>query len=130
MSKLVATETFQLVACDERGHPVDPLNSVPSSVVENFAATADLYRRIGFVPPWIGYLSVSNHEVVGGGAFVGPPANGEVEIAYYTLPAFEKMGYAKQTAAALVKIARNSQPDIVLIAKTLPEPNASSRILE
>jgi len=130
MNKIVATEMIRLVACDERGCPVEPLNSIPSVVAEHCAATAELYRRIGFVPPWIGYVSVFNHEVVGGGAFVGAPVSGEVEIVYYTLPPFERRGFAKQTAGALVKIARDSQPDIVIIAKTLPMTNASTQILE
>jgi RimJ/RimL family protein N-acetyltransferase len=66
---------------------------------------------------------------VGGGAFVGPPRDGVVEIAYYTLAAHQGRGHATATAAALCAIARAAQPGIVLEAFTLPERNASTAIL-
>ena len=66
---------------------------------------------------------------VGGGAFVGPPQDGYVEIAYYTLKDQEGRGYASRTAASLVDIARRHDPQVKLRAFTLMEQNASTRIL-
>jgi RimJ/RimL family protein N-acetyltransferase len=118
-----------LVPCDEDGHPVEAFVRMPEALAENCRATADLYRRVGFVPPWVGYVAVAAGRPVGGGAFVGPPVDGCVEIAYFTLENEQGRGYASQTAAALVDVARAHSPGIGLKAFTLKEENASTRIL-
>ena len=83
--------------------------------------------------PWGAYLAAStlDRDVVAVGAFVhAPTAQGEVEIAYGTLPRFEGRGLGTATAAALVAVAR-AQVDVRrVIAHTAPERNASTRILE
>lgn len=66
---------------------------------------------------------------VGGGAFVGPPKDGFVEIAYFTLENEQGQGFASKTAASLVQIARAHAPDIGLKAFTLKEENPSTKIL-
>ena len=66
---------------------------------------------------------------VGGGAFVGPPQDGYVEIAYFTLENEQRKGYAFQTASSLVAVARAHDPNIGLKAFTLKEENASTKIL-
>lgn len=69
--------------------------------------------------------------VVGNSAFVGPPNDaGEVEIAYGVVPSFEGRGYATQAAAALTQFALDDDRVKTVIAHTLPETNASTRILE
>lgn len=75
-------------------------------------------------------MAVDSGHAVGGGAFVGPPRDNRVEIAYYTLKEFERRRYASRTAAGLVAIARQAQRDIVIAAFTLRERNPSTRILE
>ena len=102
---------------------------MPEMLVANCQATADLYRRVGFVPPWIGYVAVDQGRGVGGGAFVGPPKDGRVEIAYFTVENEQGKGYASRTAAALVALARAHAPDIGLKAFTLKEEGPSTRIL-
>lgn len=67
--------------------------------------------------------------MVGGGAFVGPPTSEGVEIAYYTRSDLEGRGHAGRTAAALLAIARAADPALPMWAKTLPEENASTRVL-
>ena len=52
-----------------------------------------------------------------------------MEIAYFTLPAHEGQGFGGTTAALLVDLARRTDPDLALWAKTLPEENASTAIL-
>lgn len=80
--------------------------------------------------PWVGYIAVADGTVVGGGAFVGPPADGLAEIAYCTCSGCEGRGYATQTATALVEIARHHDPAVSLKAYTLMQDNASTRILK
>lgn len=120
---------FRLVACDEEGRLAEGGLNVPRAFRENSAGTASLYRRIGFAPPWIGYASVYDGRIVGGGAFVGAPKEGAVEIAYFTLDGFERRGFAGLTARRLVALARDAAPGVTVTAKTLPQENASTRIL-
>jgi [ribosomal protein S5]-alanine N-acetyltransferase len=121
---------FSLVRCGPDGIPLIPIAEIPAAVAATYAANADLYSRVGFVPPWVSYVAVDDGRAVGGGAFVGPPRENRVEIAYFTLPEFEGLRYATRTAAELVAIARNSDPGIVISAFTLRESNASTKILQ
>ena len=120
---------FSLVPCDQGGNPIPPVPDMSAVLVANCQATADLYRRVGFAPPWIGYVAVADGQGVGGGAFVGPPKDGYVEIAYFTLDNEQRKGFASQTALSLVAIARAHNPSIGLKAFTLKEENASTKIL-
>jgi [ribosomal protein S5]-alanine N-acetyltransferase len=122
--------SFRLVACGRDGHLSERLESLPEAVIEMCNATAEHYGRVGFHPPWIGYIAVDGGIPVGGGAFVGPPGNNRVEIAYFTLPEHQFRGYARRTAAALVAIARDVRPSIEIYAKTAPEEGPSTAILE
>lgn len=122
--------SFSLVECDADGHPVQSVGPMPAEIEANCRGTADLYRRVGFVQPWVGYVAVVDGQGVGGGAFVGPPTDNCVEIAYFTLKEHERRGYASQTAAGLVDIARHASPQVQLKAFTLMEQNASTRILQ
>jgi RimJ/RimL family protein N-acetyltransferase len=97
---------------------------------EACASMAALYRRVGFTPPWVGYLAVCGSDVVGTCAFKAAPVRERVEIAYYTFPPHEGRGMAAAMAAQLIHIARTERPVIEVIAQTLPERNASNRILE
>jgi ribosomal-protein-alanine N-acetyltransferase len=120
---------FSLIRCGEDGSPLTPIPRVPDAMSDLYAANADLYRRVGFVPPWVSYVAVDAGQAVGGGAFVGPPQENCVEIAYFTLQEFEGRSYAMRTAATLVDIARATLPGIVIRALTLQEENASTKIL-
>lgn len=120
---------FRLVACDREGRPCRPIAQLPNEVVDACVATAELYGRIGFHPPWIGYIAVSQGAAVGGGAFVAPPCDDRVEIAYFTLAACEGRGFGTRTAQGLISIARAAKPGIEVFAKTAPEQNASTAIL-
>ena len=121
--------TFSLVPCDQSGAPIQAIPDMSDAFVANCQATADLYRRVGFVAPWIGYVAVVNGRGVGGGAIVGPPKDGYVEIAYFTLENEQGQRYASQTAASLVALARAQAPEIGLKAFTLKEENPSTKIL-
>ena len=73
----------------------------------------------------------ASRQVVGTCAFKSPPdTNGSVEIAYYTFPAFEGRGYASAMARELTGRAQAATGVRTVLAHTLAEPNASTRVLE
>jgi RimJ/RimL family protein N-acetyltransferase len=96
--------------------------------------TLALFQRTGVTTqPWSGFLAVdrSSNTVVGTCCFVAPPDDdGVVEIAYFTFPGFEGRGVASAMAAGLVERATRALGVRRLRAYTLPEKNASARVLE
>jgi ribosomal-protein-alanine N-acetyltransferase len=120
---------FELIRCAPDGRPVKAVDHIPAELVANCEATAELYRRIGYLDPWVGYIALDDGRAVGGGAFVGAPLDQTVEIAYFTLQGEERKGYAGNTARGLVNIARHADPQIRLKAFTLMQENASTRVL-
>ena len=122
--------SLRVIRCSAEGVPVEPVGTLPAELAENCAGTAELYKKIAYVEPWVGYIGVADGVPVCGGAFVGAPRNGRVEIAYYTLDEHQGKGYASAMAAELVRIARATDPSVTPIAFTLPGPNPSTRILE
>jgi ribosomal-protein-alanine N-acetyltransferase len=105
------------------------LDAMSSDLIAACAQNADLYKRVGYRYPWVSYIASVRGCGVGGGAFVGAPREGMVEIAYFTLQEFQRRGYATQIAQQLVEIARRTLPEIVIRAFTLPEENPSTKIL-
>lgn len=93
-------------------------------------ATVDLYRRVGFVRPWLGYVSIKSGVPVGMCGFKSSPVAGRVEIAYGTIPGHEGQGVATAMAKNLVRIAQQEDPNVIVFAQTLPEENASTSILK
>ncbi|WP_137864559.1 MULTISPECIES: GNAT family protein [unclassified Sphingomonas] len=124
----MSDDKFELVACARDGSIASSCERT-REIDQACTATAALYDQLGFDPPWIGYIAVLSGTAVGGGAFVGPPAGNRVEIAYFTRSDHQRRGVATRTARQLVEIARRHAPGIELYAKTMPEENASTRIL-
>ena len=116
--------------CSLHGVLIGQNSSVLLDVV---AQTTKFMTSVGGDPKWFGYLTIDNNtkQVVGTCAFKGAPSKEKtVEIAYFTFPEFEGKGYATAMASMLVQTAQSS-PDVdSVIAHTLPEPNASTRILQ
>ncbi len=83
--------------------------------------------------PWTHGFSLVHRDsriVVGKSGFKGPPAaDGVVEIAYGVAPEHQGKGYATEAAQALVAFAFSSGRVRVVRAHTLPEANASTRVL-
>jgi [ribosomal protein S5]-alanine N-acetyltransferase len=90
----------------------------------------EFYHEIGFHFPWVGYFVIKDGHVVGTGGFTGPPQEGCVEIAYWTFKEFENQGVASFTCQALVALATQTDPTLTVTAKTKPEYNASTKILQ
>lgn len=97
------------------------------------AAWLALLDRSSLVDPWIhGFVLVhrATESVIGKCGFKGPPGDdGAVEIAYGLSPEYQGKGYATEAAAALVSYAFSHGQVRVVRAHTLPEPNASTRVL-
>jgi RimJ/RimL family protein N-acetyltransferase len=103
---------------------------LPDDVMGVLHATSSLYQAVGFQPPWICYVAFQDGRPVGTCGFKSAPANGRVEIAYFTFPGFEGRGIATSMAEALVQLATQSDSYVTVAAQTLPERNASHRVLE
>jgi len=76
------------------------------------------------------FVSGEPPELVGWGGFKGPPSDGVVEVGYEI--AVARRGHGLATAAANAMVAEAFADDRVtkVIAHTLPERNASTRVLE
>lgn len=90
----------------------------------------DFYPKIGFDLPWVGYFVVRQGKIVGSCGFVGPPKDGKVELAYWTFKEYEGQGIASLACKELVALAKLTDHSLTVTAKTAPEKNASTRILE
>jgi [ribosomal protein S5]-alanine N-acetyltransferase len=84
--------------------------------------------------PWkdgFGIVDDPDGILIGLCSFSGPPdAEGTVEISYGIAPAYRGRGFATQAAQLLITRARASGRVRTLRAHTLPEHNASTRVLE
>jgi [ribosomal protein S5]-alanine N-acetyltransferase len=93
---------------------------------------AQLHASIS-ADPWVhGFALVHQGSgiAVGRCGYKGPPtADGVVEIAYGIESDHQGKGYATEAAAALVMYAFGDSRVRVVRAHTLPEPNASTRVL-
>lgn len=58
------------------------------------------------------------------------PRDGKVEIAYWTFKEFEGQRIASFACKELITISHNADPKLTITAKTVPEQNASTKILE
>jgi len=97
---------------------------------ESIYMTIDFYKRVGFTPPWICYYARQNDALVGSAAFKGKPVNGMVEIAYGTFENCRQQGVGTAMCKALVDLALKTDSSVRITARTLPENNYSTRILE
>jgi ribosomal-protein-alanine N-acetyltransferase len=91
--------------------------------------------RLSTAPdPWkFGFAIVHTQEnvLIGLCGFTGPVnPDGAVEIAYSIAPSYQGKGHATEAATALVDYALNSDGVKAVRAHTLPEFNASTRVLE
>jgi [ribosomal protein S5]-alanine N-acetyltransferase len=99
-------------------------------VKETLQMTIEFFKKIGFVPPWIGYYVKLDDQLVGSAAFKGQPKNGKVEIAYGTMEQFRNQGIGARICKELVELSLRTNPSIKITARTLPENNFSTKILK
>jgi len=83
--------------------------------------------------PWLPYLFLfrPDQAVVGLGGFkTVPDPDRTVEIGYSVAPSYQGRGFATSAARQLIEIAFSSRLVDYVCAHTLPEPSASTRVLE
>jgi ribosomal-protein-alanine N-acetyltransferase len=97
---------------------------------ESLSMTIEFYKKVGFLPPWIGYYVKQDGDLVGCAAFKGQPVNGTVEIAYGTFEKYRKQGIGTSICKQLVDLSLKTDPTVKITARTLPEENFSTRILK
>jgi [ribosomal protein S5]-alanine N-acetyltransferase len=90
----------------------------------------NFYNRIGYNPPWICYLVQDHQDCIGTAVYKGKPTDGKIEIAYGVNEAFRQKGYGTMICQKLTAMARKTDPTLIITARTLPESNYSTRILE
>jgi ribosomal-protein-alanine N-acetyltransferase len=128
----IQTENLGLVVRE----PAEVLEWIDSmSASDRAEISADWLERLRAstsADPWTcGFAMVhrASDAVIGSCGYKSPPdPDGVVEIAYGVDPEHQGRGYATEAARALVNYAFNSGVRIVR-AHTLPEPNASTRVL-
>lgn len=89
-----------------------------------------LERRPDEVAWWTQlFFDAPTGNLVGSGGYKGPPVEREVEIGYEIAPAYRRQGYA--TAATLVMTTRAFESGLVdaVVAHTVAEENASTKVL-
>ncbi len=81
---------------------------------------------------WFGYLVVEGEtqETAGVCSFKGPPADGVLELAFYTFPGFEGRGIATEMTRFLLERARQLPKVKSVIAYTSPDNSTAAHILE
>lgn len=97
---------------------------------ESLGMCIEFYTKVGFHPPWICYYLFDHGYPIASGAFKGPPVSGRVEIAYGTFEEFRSKGIGGKLCRMLVDLALHADPSVTITARTLPEKNHSTRILE
>ena len=97
---------------------------------ETLGMCIEFYKRVGFNPRWICYYAEENGELIGSAAFKGRPVNSTVEIAYGTFENHRQKGIGTKICRQLVELSLANDPSVRITARTLPEHNYSTKILE
>jgi [ribosomal protein S5]-alanine N-acetyltransferase len=122
---LIPMEPEDVLAMVEAMSPAEKAQVSPDWLARLHASTS--------ADPWTHGFSVVHRGtgiVIGKCGFKGPPAaDAVVEIAYSIDPEHQGKGYATEAAEALASFAFGSDRVRVVRAHTLPEPNASTRVL-
>lgn len=97
---------------------------------ETLQMSVDYYSVIGYNPPWICYYAKRDGKLVGSAGYKGAPVSNKIEIAYGTFEAERGRGIGAEICRQLVKLALQTNPQLIITARTLPEHNFSTRILQ
>jgi RimJ/RimL family protein N-acetyltransferase len=97
---------------------------------ETIYMTIAFFKKVGYKKPWISYYARKNNSLIGCGAFKGAPKDGVVEIAYGTFEPFRQKGVGSEICKQLVDLSLKIDPSVTITARTLPEKNFSTRILQ
>ncbi|GAB4018701.1 GNAT family N-acetyltransferase [Spirosoma koreense] len=106
----------------------DRFSTLPD-VEPALSMTVEFFERIGYTLPWVGYFVQQDDKLVGSAGFKGKPKGGRVEIAYGVFPPYQHQGIGTEICRQLVLLARQTDPNVTITARTLPEENYSTHIL-
>ena len=111
----------------ELGVEVEPgWNSFPAALEHTRDAVAADPDSV----QWGARLFVDGDTLVGWGGFKGPPRRGVVELGYEIATARQGRGLATAAVREMIAEAHEAGEVRSLVAHTLPEANASTRVLE
>jgi len=94
------------------------------------ACVLSFIKELNSIPRWICYYVEENGELIGSAAFKGKPINNTVEISYGTFENHRQQGVGTKICQRLVELSLATDPSVRITARTLPEKNYSTRILE
>lgn len=95
--------------------------------------TMHMVDEKGCSPEWGGYFAIDSETrvIIGTCAFKGAPdAEGQVEVACFTFPKYEGKGFGTAMINELIEIAKHESLVKLIFANSLPQKNASTKILE
>lgn len=105
----------------------------PEHLAQISPAWLEMVTSATSADPWLHGFSIvrkSDRVTVGSCGFKGPPSSeGIVEIAYAIEPDYQGLGYATIAAMAQTEYAFSTGNVRLVCAHTLPESNASTRVL-
>ena len=91
---------------------VDDLDvTLPEVAMSVLPMVREVYRKTGFVLPWVCYIAIENGDAVGTCGFKSPPQSGRAELAYFTFPPNEGKGVATRMAGAFQRVGWRPRGD-------------------
>ena len=111
------------------------IDSLPAEQKKELSpAWLEMVQNLSEDDPWLLGFTIeckASSRQLGQCGFKGPPDESRrVEIAYGIDDAEQGKGYATEAALSLVKFAKDSGEVDLVLAHTLPNKNASTRVLE
>lgn len=124
---LSSTQAFKLVTGFTVAEGFCPFDGALASSLKTMRKSSDRDR-----PWWTPRLLVLNSaaEVIGVAGFKGPPRDDTVELGYSVAPGYQKRGFATEAVCALAGHVFRFGEVRFIRAHTMPEINASARVLE
>ena len=113
----------------ERNGTLPGRREVSGRVQEICRMGAEHFEKVGFCPPWVGYIAFAGETPVGACAFKTPPKDGAVEISYATFEEFREQGYATAMVQGMIDLASGTDANVAITAHTLPGNSASTGVL-
>lgn len=120
---------MELIPINQKLEENEALGAMPF-LKDILLQTTEFYKKVGFVPPWIGYFAKKDNSFVGSAGFKGPPVNNKVEIAYGTFEEYWNQGIGTEICRLLVSISMNKDASVKITARTDQPNNFSCKILQ